>query len=612
MSTTGDAGAQHAAIDRDALRAKYRQERDKRLRADGNEQYVQPTGRFANLLEDPYVARVERDPVLEDVEVVFIGGGFAGLTTGARLKAAGVDDVRIIETGGDFGGAWYWNRYPGAMCDTAAMIYLPLLEETGHMPSHKYTPAGEIFEHARRIGKQFGLYDGALFSTEVTSLDWHDGSSRWIVRTNRGDVLRARFVAMGTGPLNRPKLPGIPGIESFGGHAFHTSRWDYDYTGGDPNGAPLDGLRDKRVGIVGTGATAVQCIPHLARSAQELFVFQRTPSSIDVRNNHEIDPDWFATLEPGWQQQWLMNFTTLQTGGFADEDLVKDGWTDIAQRIRDRIVAAMSNGEEFTPETMVRAFEDSDDEKMEEIRARVDTIVGDATTAAALKPWYRQLCKRPCFHDEYLQAYNEPGAHLVDTDGKGVTRIDETGAWVGDVHYELDCLIFASGFEVGTEYARRAGFETTGRDGVTLTERWAEGMQSLHGIHVHGFPNLFIVGPSQGANLISNITHNLTEAGTTIAAIVAHAVEVGATEVEVTADAEREWVAMLESNTMSFLGNPDCTPGYYNNEGKPVGRRERLNMSGYPQGPVAYFQYIERWRSSGEFTGLELRSPVDA
>ncbi len=610
MNVTDDprASTSTESIDREALRARYRAERDKRLREDGNEQYLEPTGRFARFLDDPYVERVERDPVFDEVTVVCIGGGFAGLVTGARLKQAGVEDVRIIEGGGDVGGAWYWNRYPGAMCDTAAMIYLPLLEETGHMPSQKYTPAKEIFEHAQRIATQFGLYDNALFSTEVTGLEWEDATSRWIVRTNRGDEMRARFVTMGTGPLHRPKLPGIPGIETFAGHRFHTSRWDYDYTGGDPGGSPLVGLADKRVGIIGTGATAVQCIPHLARSAQELYVFQRTPSSIDVRNNHPIDPEMFAALEPGWQHEWLVNFTTLQTGGFADEDLVKDGWTDIAQRIRDRIIADM--GDDFGPDTIQRAFEDSDDEKMTEIRARVDAIVEDPATADALKPWYRQLCKRPCFHDEYLQAYNEPGAHLIDTDGQGVERIDETGAWVGGVHYELDCLNFASGFEVGTDFNRRAGYETVGRDGLTLTKHWADGMQSLHGIHVAGFPNLFIVGMSQGANLISNITYNLTEAGTTIAAVVAHALDAGAVEVEVTEEAEQRWVGMLDGNTMSFLGNLDCTPGYYNNEGKPAGRRERLNGSGYPEGPVAYFSYIDAWRRSGEFAGLAFRPGV--
>lgn len=379
------------------LRERYRIERDKRLRPDGAEQYIDPVGRFAHFLDDPWAPRVERQPLHDDVTVALIGGGFAGLVAGARLVDAGVTDVRIIDSAGGVGGVWYWNRYPGAMCDNA------------------------------------------VFSTEVTELRWEAGSSRWIISTDRGDRISERFVAMGTGPLNRPKLPGVPGIEAFGGHSFHTSRWDWDYTGGDPAGAPMENLAGRRVGIIGTGATGVQAIPCLARDARELFVFQRTPSSIDVRNNHSIKPDDFAALEPGWQQKWLLNFATLQTGGFADEDLVKDGWTDIAQRIRDRVIAMMGElhgtGEEFGPDLILRAYEESDDEKMNEIRARVDAVVEDPAVAAVLKPWYRQLCKRPCFHDEYLQAYNNPNVTLVDTDGAGVERIDETGLWVAGEHY---------------------------------------------------------------------------------------------------------------------------------------------------------------------------------
>ena len=594
-------------IDSEALRAKYRAERDKRLRPDGNAQYIEPTGRFAHFLDDPYTPRAEREPLTDDVTVAFIGGGFAGLVCSARMKQAGISDIRIIEGGGDVGGVWYWNRYPGAMCDTAAMVYLPLLEETGHMPSEKYVHAPEIHAQAKRIATTFGLYDNAVFSTAITRLEWDDDASRWIIHTDRGDRMRAKYVAMGTGPLHRPKLPGIEGIDTFGGHCFHTSRWDYEYTGGDPSGALLHKLGDKRVGIIGTGATAVQCIPHLARAAKELFVFQRTPSSIDIRNNHAIDPEWFSTLEPGWQDKWLMNFATLQTGGFADEDLVMDGWTDISKRIRDRVVTLMTQGVPG-PEAMLRAYEDSDDEKMTEIRERVDAVVNDPATAEGLKPWFRQLCKRPCFHDEYLQAYNEPGTHLIDTDGKGVERIDETGVWVNGVHYELDCIIFASGFEVGTTYARRAGYETIGRDGVSLSDYWAEGMRTKHGLHVHGFPNLFIVAPNQAANLISNVTQNYSETGRTMAAVIGHAEEVGAVQVEVTADAEQAWVDLLEGNTRGFMGNSDCTPGYYNNEGGPVGRRERLNGSGYPDGAVAYFHYIATWRTSGEFEGLAFRS----
>ncbi|CAN5558059.1 NAD(P)/FAD-dependent oxidoreductase [soil metagenome] len=594
-----------APIDKEALRRKYAEERAKRLRPDGNRQYLRLTDTLARYLDDPYTPLAEREPVTDDVTVAFIGGGFAGLVTGARLKEAGIDDVRIIEKGGDFGGTWYWNRYPGAQCDTASFVYMPLLEETGHMPSEKYAHAPEILEHCRRIGKHFDLYDNALFHTEVKDLVWDDSRSRWIIRTNRGDEFTAKFLAMGTGPLHVPKLPGLEGIESFKGHSFHTSRWDYAYTGGDWLGAPMDKLADTRVGIIGPGATSVQCVPHLARACKELYVFQRTPSSVDVRGNRPTDPEWFADMAtPGWQRRWLDNFTANQTGGMAEEDLVMDGWTDLAARVRSRIMALPREG--LTPEKMLEAFEDSDFEKMEEIRARVDSIVEDSETAQDLKAWYRQLCKRPCFHDEYLQSYNVPGTYLVDTDGQGVERITETSVIAGGKEYEVDCIIYASGFEVGTEYTRRAGYDLTGRDGVRLSEYWADGMRTKHGIHVHGFPNAFIVQPTQGGNLISNIPHNLTESGRTIATIVNHALDNGFDQVEVTKEAEDAWIELLLTGGGMMLGSPDCTPGYYNNEGEDPGPAAKLNV-GYPQGASAYFAYLDEWRTSGEFEGLAFR-----
>ncbi|WP_404465165.1 flavin-containing monooxygenase [Bradyrhizobium elkanii] len=397
--------AKPSAIDKERLRLKYQEERNKRLRPDGNDQYLQIKGQLAHYLDDPYTPVAERAPKTDHVTFAFIGGGFAGLATAARLTEAGIEDVRIVEKGGDFGGTWYWNRYPGAQCDTASMVYMPLLEETGHMPSEKYAHAPEILAHCQRIGRQFNLYDNALFHTEVTSLDWDAARSRWIIRTTRGDAFTAQYVGIGTGPLHVPKLPGIPGIECFKGHSFHTSRWDYDYTGGDPKGVLMERLADKRVGIIGTGATSVQCIPHLARACKELYVFQRTPSSVDVRGNGPIDPDWFAEIAtPGWQQRWLENFTANQAGGSAEEDLVQDGWTDLSKRIRAKIM--LLPREQRSVENMRAAFEDSDFEKMEEIRNRIDTIVRDADTAKNLKAWYGQLCKRPCFHDAYLQAFS--------------------------------------------------------------------------------------------------------------------------------------------------------------------------------------------------------------
>ena len=598
-----DAATVELGFDPKALRAKYRAERDKRLRAEGNEQYVEIVGDFARFLEDPYVEPgFTREPLTDEVDVVVIGGGFGGLLAGARLREAGVGDIRLIEKGGDFGGTWYWNRYPGAACDIESYVYLPLLEELGYVPVEKYTRAPEILAHSRAIGEHFDLYRGALFQTEVTDLRWDEATSRWIVSTNRNDALRARFVVMANGPLHRPKLPGIPGIESFEGHTFHTSRWDYGYTGGDSNGG-LTRLAEKRVGIIGTGATAVQCVPHLGAAAKELHVFQRTPSSIDVRNNRPTDPEWASSLQPGWQQARMDNFNLLVSGGWAEEDLVNDGWTDIIRNLG--LIArkrAEAGGNITNPGELVQL---ADFQKMESIRARVDAVVADRAKAEALKPYYNQFCKRPCFHDEYLDAFNRRSVHLIDTDGKGVERITPRGVVANGVEYELDCLIFATGFEVGTDYSRRAGYQITGRDGVTLTEKWADGVSTFHGFFSRGFPNCFIVSNAQ-SGFTANFPHMLNEQARHIAYVTGRCLEQQVREIEPSEEAEAGWVAEIEASAMDrqkFL--EECTPGYYNNEGQPS--KLAVRNGSYGKGSIAFIKLLEAWRADDALSGLELK-----
>jgi cyclohexanone monooxygenase len=590
-------------FDPEALRAKYREERDKRLRPDGNDQYVEVVGELAHFVEDPYTTWVDRDPRTDRVEVVVLGGGFGGLLAGARLQHAGLApaDIRIIEKGGDFGGTWYWNRYPGAQCDVESYVYLPLLEELGYVPTEKYSHAPEILAHSQAIGRHFGLYDNALFQTEITELRWDDPDRRWIVSTNRGDRVRARFVCLASGPLHRPKLPGVTGLESFEGHMFHTSRWDYDYTGGDSTGG-LDRLAGRRVGIIGTGATAVQAVPHLGEAAERLFVFQRTPSSVDVRGNRPTDPEWAASLEPGWQKRRMVNFNNLVSGIPESEDLVDDGWTDIIGKL---LVSMRRDDADRSLTGITKTMEIADFEKMNQVRSRVDDIVDDATTAAALKPWYRQFCKRPCFHDSYLQTFNRPNVTLVDTEGRGVDAITPRGVVANGVEYDLDCLIFATGFEVGTDYSRRAGCTVVGRHGVTLTEKWADGVRTLHGMHSHGFPNLFIMNSAQ-SGFTANFPHALDEQSQHIAYIVGRARSDGTTMIEADQDAEDAWVrTIIELARMGQSFLESCTPGYYNNEGKP---NERAAQNGfYGAGPVAFFNLMASWRDEGSMTGLQLR-----
>ena len=605
ITTIAGASPTELDFDPDALREKYRLERDRRLRAEGNDQYLEVKGDFRHYVDDPYVEPgFTRAPLTDNVEVLIVGGGFGGLMAGARLRQAGVDSLRIIEKGGDFGGTWYWNRYPGAQCDIEAYIYLPLLEETGYIPKEKYSRAPEILAHARRIGETFDLYRDACFQTEIRDLTWDEAQGAWRVTTSRDDRFTARYVVMSNGPLNRPKLPGIPGIETFKGHSFHTSRWDYAYTGGDTTGN-LTRLADKRVAIIGTGATAIQCVPFLGRHAKQLHVFQRTPSSVDVRGNKPTDPQWAASLEPGWQKRRMDNFNILVSGGFQDEDMVSDGWTDIIRNLSALVPARIAAGEAMTPEVLARTVELADFKKMNQIRARVDAVVENPATAEALKPWYRQFCKRPTFNDDYLPTFNRSNVNLVDTWGRGVDRITETGLVFDGVEYEVDCLIFATGFEVGTAYTRRAGFEVTGRNGVTLSDHWTGGLKTLHGFYSHGFPNCFHLGVTQNA-LTANFPHMLDEQTRHVAEVVAEAKARQARRVEPTPDGEAGWVKTIrESPQMNIDFRKDCTPGYYNGEGK-AGEGRGIFDELYGPGPVVFYDLVREWRAKGTFEGLEI------
>ena len=601
MTNAAEIDPDHLDFDPDALRAKYRAERDRRLRPEGNDQYRRIEGSLARYAEDPYGDVTPRAPRKDFTEILIIGGGFGGLVTAARLKEAGFSDLRLLEHGGDFGGTWYWNRYPGAACDTEAPIYLPLCEEVGYVPSHKFAYQPEILEHARRIGRHYDLYNGALFHTAVTDLRWNEDAREWVIATNRGDALRARFVIMSNGPLNTPKLPGVPGIESFKGHTFHTSRWDYAYTGGSAEGG-LNELADKRVAIIGTGATAVQCIPHLGASAKALYVFQRTPSSIDVRNNRPTDPAWAESLQPGWQKERMENFNVLTSGGIVEQDLVMDGWTEI---IRNLISMANFRGTAIPREEVPRLMELADFQKMNAIRARVDAIVEDPAAAEALKPWYRQFCKRPCFHDEYLPTFNRPNVHLIDTRGQGVERITETGVVANGIETPVDCIIFATGFEVGTAFTHRAGYDVSGQGGLKLSEAWAGGMRSLHGLLVHGFPNLMITSNAQ-SGFTTNFPHAMDERAQHMAYLLKALKARGARIMEATEAGQDAWVeTMLKASRVSESFQAECTPGYYNNEGKP--NPLSVQNGSYGRGPVRFFQLLEAWRETETFEGLEFR-----
>jgi cyclohexanone monooxygenase len=578
----------------DELREKYRVEREKRLRDEGAGQYIDMRAFSDDLEADPYVEPgFTRAPLVETVDVVVVGAGFGGMLAAVRLREAGVTNVRIIEKGGDFGGTWYWNRYPGAACDVQSYLYLPLLEETGYVPTEKYAKAPEIQAYAQHVGRAFGLYDAALFQTEVKDAAWDEAARRWIVRTDRDDRLSARFLILAGGILHKPKLPGVPGIETFQGHSFHTSRWDYAYTGGGPL-EPMEKLADKRVGIIGTGATAIQAVPHLAETAQHLYVFQRTPSAVRPRDNGPTPGDWAATRAPGWQKRQRDNFVSWQAGPPDGEDMTKDGWTTLLDHFA---AQGAANEEEARA-----AAELADFKEMEAVRARIDDIVKDPATAEGLKPWYKQMCKRPCFHDEYLHTFNRPNVTLVDTRGRGVEQITPKGVAVDGVEYEIDCLIWASGFDSFSGLAHQLGFEVHGRDGLTLSADWAQEPKTLHGLLARGFPNLLIYSVTQGGQN-ANYVHVLDDLATQTAYIVRRCADQRIETIEPTQEATDGWKGEIIQSIFEIAPyNADCTPGYYNAEG--ARDPSRLSGGAYMRSALSFGEILKAWREADDFSGL--------
>jgi len=414
-----------------------------------------------------------------------------------------------------------------------------------------------------------------------------------VVQTSRGDRLSTRYVIIAGGVLHKAKLPGIPGIENYKGRAFHTSRWDYSFTGGSSQGK-MDKLANLRVGIIGTGATAVQVVPKLAESAKELYVFQRTAACVGARNNKPTDPEWFKSLKPGWQAERLRNFTMAITGAQPEVDLVDDEWTKMLWHDTKK----MPENDEEAAE-----LERIDFENMERIRRRIEDSIDDPHTAELLKPWYGQNCKRPCFHDEYLPAFNRPNVHLVDTDGRGVDQITENGPVVEGVEYPVDLLVFASGFEVTTTYTHRLGFDPKGRQGVSLSEAWSEGPATLHGILARGFPNMFMISTVQGAQA-TNFVHSISEIVKHVAHVVERCHRENVVEVEPAVDAQEQWFQTLFEKLWGVARyNSTCTPGYLNSEGG--GDMKSARAIAWMTSVLGFAEHVEAWRAEGNMVGLE-------
>ncbi|MDT7756518.1 MAG: hypothetical protein QOH27_2416 [Mycobacterium sp.] len=592
------------AFDPKVVHAKYLAERDRRL-IPGRAVIRDLTSdeSAAGYRADPFTPYTGREPVTDDPDVVIVGGGIAGILAGAHLRKAGIARIRIVDAAGGMGGTWYWNRYPGVMCDVESYQYLPMLEELDYIPTRRYAFGEEIREHLQRLADRFELVPDALFHTGVTQTTWDDAAGRWTVRTDRGDELSCRYYVLAVGILNLMKLPVIPGMDDFDGRAFHTARWDYGFTGGGP-GEPLSDLGDKVVALIGTGASGLQALPPLAESAKHVYVFQRTPSAIGVRGNRPTEPDFTKGFEPGWQKARMDNFQSVMLGRPVDADLTDDGWTHHYAAVQNPPRVKGASIEEF-----MRTAEELDFGIMEEHRQRIDELVADPQVAAALKPYYRYLCKRPCFHDEYFDAFNRPNVTLVDCPA-GIERITAQGPVVGGRQYEVDCMIYGTGFEAEvTPLQRRVGHDIVGRGGTSLAEKWADGAASLFGMMSRGFPNMFVMpAPGQQSVVTVNYTQLAVFGAEFVAGVVTLLEKQGGAVFDVSAEAEADWIRQIvdtfvdPSAVMSA-----CTPSRLNNEGDPGAVRARDTNWGRGFGDFfGYRDLLEGWLASGELSGLEL------
>ncbi|RCI10155.1 hypothetical protein L249_8599 [Ophiocordyceps polyrhachis-furcata BCC 54312] len=623
---------------------RYVKEKSKRLRSDGNAQYVDlgsaPSARLRELARDPWVddAKLNSQPSsLEDgdtVKVLILGAGYGGLLFAVRLideAAIPAEDIRLVDPAGGFGGTWYWNRYPGLMCDVESAIYMPLLEETGHMPRHRYAYGPELRLHAEAIARRWRLSDKAVFRTTVSSLVWEDeeAGGRWQVklRQSRGPSeaeeemsVRAQFVVLAHGVHNRPKAPRVPGLADFQGELMHTARWKYAVSGGSDQDPALTGLSGKRVGVIGTGATAVQLVPELARWAGRLFVFQRTPSAVDERRQRPWDPEaWKAmTAKKGWWRDRADSWNRALSGypepgrdGFED-----DAWLGIHG------YRHVVGGPHPAPlpidaiPAVVGAALAADEPRMERLRRRVDEVVTqDEAAAEALKAWYPSWCKRPCFHDDYLVAFNRPHVSVVDTLARGIDRFTEKGVIVSGVEYGLDIVVLATGYRSPSTSMMDPGglshgVSITGRSGVDLSSRWLrDGPSTLHGILTPGFPNLVLTGPSQ-TGVSANYAHHQDNLARHFAHILSKALSQcpnreKSVVIEATEAAAAAWTGEIASRAAFMAPMGFCGPSYSNNEGEPVADPVKMaRASPYGLGVNEFENVLDRWRSEGSMEGL--------
>jgi cation diffusion facilitator CzcD-associated flavoprotein CzcO len=399
---------------------------------------------------------------------------------------------------------------------------------------------------------------------------------------------------------------------------MHTGRWNYNISGGSPEDWTLSGLKGKKVGIVGTGASAVQCIPELARFADQLYVFQRTPSGVDERGQTATDPvAWKQiTSNEGWWRARNVNWCGRLAGHAFKDNGVKDRWSESRAF---KYLAGGQHDKPYTPEQiphLVGVALASDAQRAERVRQRVDQVVEDKDTASALKAWNPIWCKRPCFHDEYLPTFNLPHVTLVDTNARGIECVNARGIVAGGKQYDLDIIIWSTGFR---SVSRNMGEPSQNADvsisalGNTLAELWAKhGATTLHGFVTPWMPNMILSGPAQTA-ICANVTYSTDSMARHCAYIISEtlsrAQDPGRATVIAAPEAAEAWAGHIVSRSAFLAPIAVCGPSHFNDEGalrawSPEQLMKAQRGMTYPAGILAYVDILEHWRRGGGLEGL--------
>lgn len=508
---------------------------------------------------DPAAAATASSP-LPEIDAVIVGAGFAGLYMLHRLRSLGFD-ARVIEAGGGVGGTWYWNRYPGARCDIESMEYSYQFSDELQQDwewSERYASQPEIMRYANHVADRFDLRKDIAFDTRVVEARLDEAASRWVIRTDLGETIAAKFCIMATGCLSTVNVPDIRGQDQFAGATYHTGQWPHegvDFTG-------------KRVGVIGTGSSAVQSIPMIAEQAAHLYVFQRTPTYSVPAYNGPLNPELTQQIKTNYRtfreenKQMPLGLRVEESSGSV-LDLKPD------ERARVLETRWKKGGLPFLyglPDFIFNQH--ANDAVAEFLRDKIRETVKDPAVAEKLSPYDVAGCRRLCLNTDYFETFNRSNVTLVDIKSAPIKELTEQGLRTSTQAYALDCLVFATGFDAMTGALNR--IKIAGKSGLLLSEKWKTGPRTYLGLAMVGFPNLFIIAGPGSPSVLSNMLPSIEQHVEWIADCINYADQHQVRTIEPSEDAQDQWVAHVNEVADATLF-PTCNSWYLgaNLPGKP-------------------------------------------